>query len=59
MTDNINLDNPSKIVEYLIQEFGLEDAIKATHEGISDAQLNNDNYALSIWREVKGLLQGQ
>jgi hypothetical protein len=51
--------NPSEIVEYLLQEMGPKNAIQATHDGISDAQTNGDNYALSIWREVKGLLKAQ
>jgi hypothetical protein len=59
MTDDRKSINPSEIVEYLLQELGPKDAIQATLDGISDAQTNGDNYALSIWREVKGLLQAQ
>jgi hypothetical protein len=44
------------IVENLIQEHGIEGAIEKVTEGKLVAQRNGDNYQLSVWREVKGIL---
>jgi hypothetical protein len=49
--------NPEDIAQHLIQEFGEDGAAQASIEGVEDAHKNGDNYALSIWREVRGLLR--
>jgi hypothetical protein len=49
-------DNPSEIAEYLIRENGIEHALQVTHDGTTKAQQDGDNYALSVWREVKIIL---
>jgi hypothetical protein len=50
-------DNPSEIAEYLIKDNGIEQAIKLAHDGTTKAQLEGDNYTLSVWREVKRSLK--
>ena len=47
-------EDPKEIADYLIQEHGLDDAIEVAMEGTATAA---DNYALSIWREVKRILR--
>jgi hypothetical protein len=47
-------ENPQEIADYLVQERGLEKAIKVAVEGTATAA---DNYALSVWREVKLILK--
>lgn len=54
----INLkDDPSKISEYLIQKNGIEQAMQLAYDGTAKAQQDGDNYALSVWREVKAILR--
>lgn len=50
----MNSENPSEIADYLIQEHGLDEAIEVAMEGTTTAA---DNYALSVWREVKKILK--
>jgi hypothetical protein len=49
-------DDPNEIAEHLIEEHGLEGAIIATANGIADAHGNGSLYDLSIWREVRNIL---
>ena len=49
-------DDPNEIAEYLIQQHGLEGALDVA---IRSAATSTDNYALSVWREVKVILQGK
>ena len=46
-------DDPNEIADDLIQQYGLDDAIKVAMESAATA---NDNYVLSVWREVKVIL---
>ena len=46
-------DNPKQIAEYLIQEHGLNGALDDAMLGTQSAQRCGDNYALSVWREIK------
>ena len=46
--------DPHKIADQLIEEHGLDEAIEVAMEGTATAA---DNYALSVWREVKLILQ--
>jgi len=52
-------DDPSDIAKYLIQENGLDSAIQAASNGIMKSQKDGDNYALSVWREVRALLRNK
>ncbi len=49
-------DDPQTIAENLIQEHGLDRALKQATDGTAAAQRDGDNYQLSVWREVKGIL---
>ncbi len=49
-------DDPQTIAEDLIQEHGLDHALKQAMDGTAAAQRLGDNYQLSVWREVKGIL---
>ena len=50
-------DNPSEIAEYLIRDNGMDAAVQIAHDGTTKAQQDGDNYALSVWREVKAILR--
>ena len=50
-------DDPSDIANYLIQENGIDGAIRKASDGVMKAQQESDNYALSVWREVKTILR--
>jgi integration host factor subunit alpha len=52
-------DDPTDIAEYLIQESGIEGAIQEAYDGTMKAQKDKDNYALSVWREVKTILRNK
>jgi hypothetical protein len=47
-------DDPNEIAEYLIEQHDLDGAIKVAMENAATAA---DNYALSVWREVKQVLR--
>jgi hypothetical protein len=49
-------DNPKKIAKHLVEEHGLEGAIAAATDGIANAHGNGNFYDLSIWREVRNIL---
>jgi hypothetical protein len=49
-------EDPIAIAEHLIQEHGLDRAVEKATEGISASQRDGDNYQLSVWREIKGIL---
>lgn len=44
------------IAEELIREYGMDHALKRATEGTFGAQKDGDNYQLSVWREVKVIL---
>ena len=48
--------NPQTIADSLIEEYGLDGAIKVAQEGTTVAQTKSDNYSVSVWREVKRVL---
>ncbi len=50
-------DDPKQIANFLIREHGLNDALARVAAGIATAHQEKDNYALSVWREVKRILQ--
>jgi len=47
-------DDPNQIANDLVEKHGLDDAIKVALENAAAA---GDNYALSVWREVKEILR--
>ena len=49
--------DPHSIVKILIEEHGLDGAISAALEETMAAHDAGDNYALSVWRDVKRLLR--
>ena len=49
--------DPSDIATSLIHEHGKEAAMRLALEETIKAQSNNDNYSLSIWRDVKRILR--
>ncbi len=53
MTNKMTND-PRSIVDSLIEEHGLDGAIQVAMQMTATAR---DNYALSVWRDVKRLLQ--
>jgi hypothetical protein len=55
-TTELKMDNPPKIVEYLLDKHGSDEAYNAALAGALEAQAEGDNYRLSVWREVKQLL---
>jgi len=44
------------IAEELIRTYGVDHAIQRATEGTFGAQKDGDNYQLSVWREVKVIL---
>ena len=52
-------DNPTDIADYLIQNNGIDRAIREASDGRMKAQKDGDNYALSVWREVKTILRNK
>lgn len=51
------VDDPKKITDDLVQEHGIDHAVKIVIENVSNAKSADDNYKLSIWREVRNLLR--
>jgi hypothetical protein len=54
MTPPMTDENPHDIADNLIAQHGLDDAIQIAMRGTASAA---DNYALSVWREVKLILK--
>ena len=50
-------DDPKQIANALIREHGLNDALARVVAEIATAHEEGDNYALSVLREVKRMLQ--
>ena len=49
-------DDPKQIAAWLVQQHGLERARMEVLAGVMQAQKAEDNYALSVWRDVKRIL---
>jgi len=52
-------DNPEEIADHLEKEHGLKEAMAVVDNGKREASLEGNNYTLSVWREVKALLQNR
>ena len=50
-------EDPKQIANFLIREHGLNDALAKAMAETTAAHEERDNYALSVWREVKGILR--
>jgi hypothetical protein len=50
-------DDPKHIANDLIREHGLNDALTRAMAETTTAHEEGDNYALSVWREVKRILR--
>jgi len=50
---------PEDVATYLVERDGIEGAMRAALEGALEAQAENDNYALSLWREVKSHIRSK
>lgn len=50
-------NDPAEIAAFLIAEEGLDRALDVAYDGIERANEQQEYYLLSIWREVRGLLQ--
>ena len=50
-------DGPIEIADHLISEHGLDEAMLVVDDGKNVANRTGDNYALSVWREVKVILR--
>jgi hypothetical protein len=50
-------DNPNKIADWLIDEHGSEGAKQAALDGVFRSHDAGDNYRLSVWREVRQVLE--
>jgi hypothetical protein len=59
MTKPAMNDTPKEIAAHLIQEHGVDEAIGVAVDSVLKAKSERDNYALSIWREVRGILRKQ
>ena len=59
MTSTTSRDNPSEIANYLVQHHGHSDALKMATVAASTAFAEREFYGLSIWREVKAILNEQ
>ncbi len=52
-------DSPKTIAQSLINEHGLEGAIKCLGEWKAEAHQQGEYYQLSVWREVGRILTAQ
>ena len=56
-TDQSSLDDPKEIAMHLVKENGIGRARQIAVEGTTSANEQGDFYRLSVWREVKRILQ--
>ncbi len=50
-------DDPSQIADHLIEQHGVDGAFEMVRDGIATAHPNGDRNRLSVWRDVKRILQ--
>ncbi len=55
--DQTSSDDPMEIVRFLVRQNGLDRARQIALEGTTSANQEGDFYRLSVWREVKHVLQ--
>jgi hypothetical protein len=49
-------DDPKEIADHLVEEHGIEGAKLTVRDGIANAHDEDALYELSIWREVRKIL---
>ena len=54
VASKVTKDDPTEIADYLVEQHGLDDALRVAMERTASA---TDNYDLSVWREVKSILK--
>ena len=52
-------DDPQEIANHLIADHGLDGAMEAVMNGITEAHEGNDMYRLSVWRDVRRILEAK
>jgi hypothetical protein len=52
-------DDPQEIADYLVSEHGLTEAMSVVGDSKTEAIQNDDNYRLSVLREVKVIIQNR
>lgn len=52
-------DDPNLIADHLIGQHGGDGALAVVRDGIAMEKANGNNYRLSVWREVRGILQAK
>ena len=50
-------DDPQEIADHLISEHGLDGAMEAVMNCITEAHEQGDMYRLSVWRDVRRILE--
>ena len=50
---------PSQTAKSLLEEHGKDRALKVVNDGIVEAHKESDNYALSVFREIKTILKSK
>lgn len=50
-------DNPNKFADHLIELHGYDGARQTARDGITTAQAEEDNYTLSVWREIRRAIE--
>lgn len=46
-----------RIAEALIEQQGIDEALKSVRDEIAASHASGDNYSLSVWRDVRRVLQ--
>lgn len=57
--DVIKRENPLEIAAWLVEAYGAEQAWRVAWDGIAQSHSRYDNYLLSVWREVKQVIERQ
>ncbi len=57
--ERVGQARPDKMADDLVQKQGADRAVEIAIENISEAKAAQDNYSLSIWREVRALLRSR
>ena len=52
-------DDPIQIADHLIQQDGVDGALKTVSKEIAAIHVIGDNYRLSIWREARLILRSK
>ena len=50
---------PPQIAKSLLEEHGKDRALKVVNDWIAEAHKESDNYALSVFREIKTILKSK